>query len=152
VFNNRAIARKRATLDLILHIESDGDLLKARNDFITLKKGHERSNVWGTEDKSDTDQAKTARTVLNINELVAVSIREKVIDEKVFRRWFNRAFISDYQSMTGYIEEVRKYKKNPAIFKELEEISKKWEADSTWYDNPSWLSRKWAALKKVTRA
>lgn len=152
ILANRTIARKRATLDLILHIESDGDLIDARNKMIDLKKSTNRSGVYGTEDKRDSDEAKAIRTTLNIDELVAVQIVEGVIDERVYRRWFNKAFIDDYKSMTGYIEAVREYKKNPNVFRELELLAKRWEDDVAWYQHPGWFRRKMNALKLAWRA
>lgn len=152
ILANRSIARKRATLDLILHIESDGDLIDARNKMIDLKKSKTRSGTWGTEDQRDSEEAKTIRTTLNINELVAVQIAEGVIDERVYRKWFNKAFIDDYKSMTGYIEAVREYKRNPAVFGELEKLARRWDDDKEWYNNPNWLSRKLSAAKIVWRA
>lgn len=152
ITTNRAIARKRATLDLIMHIESDGDLIRARNAFIGLKGGSQRSAHWGQEAQKDTEEAKDIRTVLNVNELIAVSIREGVIDERVFRRWFNGAYIDDWQSMTGYLTEVRRYKGNPNIFCEFEALARKWEDDKGWNSPPGWFGRKWGALQRVIRA
>lgn len=152
ILANRTIARKRATLDLILHIESDGDLIDARNQMIDLKNSDNKSSVWGTEDKRDSDEAKAIRTALNINELVAVQIHEGVIDERVYRKWFNKAFIDDYKAMSGYIEAVREYKKNPCVFRELELLARRWESDPDWYNHPGWFLRKWNALRLVWRA
>lgn len=152
VTSSRAVARKRAALDLILHIESDGDLIVARNRFIDIIRSDTKSEVYGREDKRGSDETKAIRTVLNINELVAVSIRENVIDERVWRKWFNRAFISDYEEMTGYIDEVRKSRDNPAIFEALEETALRWKADASWYTKPNWWIRKWRALRSVVQA
>ena len=139
-------------MDLILHIESDGDLIEARNEFINLKNSTTRSGHWGTHAEKDRPEAKTIRTVLNIHELVAVSINEGVIDERVFRCWFNKAFIDDYKSMSGYIDAVREYKKNPKIFKEFETIASRWDDDRTWYDSPGFWARKRKAFTKFIRA
>ena len=152
LITNRGIARRRATLDLILHIESDGDLIKSRNAFTDIKRSDVRSTAYGHQDQRASEEAGHIRTVLNINELVAVSIQEGVIDETVFRRWFNSAFIDDYKSMTGYIEETRKWR-NPHVFKELEALAKHWEqTNATWYAGPSWFRRKWTAALKLLRA
>jgi len=152
ILTNRNIARRRGTLDLILHIESDGELIEARNEFINLKKSEKRSANWGTEAQRESPEAKNIRTTLNINELVAVSIKEGVIDETVFRRWLNGAYIDDWKSMTGYIKEVRKYKDNPKIYIELEELAERWEDDKSWNSPPSWIKRKFSALAKVHKS
>jgi hypothetical protein len=150
--SNRGIARRRATLDLVLHIESDGDLIEARNKFTEIKKSDVRSSTYGKEAQRTSIEAEAIRTILNINELVAVSIQEGVIDERVFRSWFNGAFIDDYKSMTGYIEETRKWR-SQYVFTQLEALATRWEAtNADWYAGPNLVFRKWGALKKVWRA
>lgn len=148
LLSNRSIARRRATLDLILHIESDGDLIQARKEFIKIKKSAVRSSEYGKEDRRDSDEANYIKTILNINELVAVSIKEGVISERVFRTWFNGAFIDDYNQMTGYITETRQWKKSDKIFVEIEALAKRWEStNDQWYAKPGWFKRKWQALR-----
>lgn len=147
------MAQRRATLDLILHIESDGDLINARNEFTKIKKSNFRSSQHGKEENRDTDEASHIKTVLNINELVAVSIKEGVISERVFRTWFNGAFIDDYKQMTGYINEIRQWKKSDKIFQELELLAKRWEStNDQWYAKPGWIARKYHAFAIFLRA
>ncbi|APG63248.1 hypothetical protein LPB140_11130 [Sphingorhabdus lutea] len=152
IYSNRKMAKRRGTLDLIMHIESDGDLIAARKEFIKLKKGEFNSAKWGKEDEKDSEEANNIRTTLNVNELVAVSIKEGVIDEMVFRRWFNGAYIDDYQTMTGYLNEVRNYKNNPKIFCEFEALAKKWQDDKDWDGKPNWMTRKWKAICNIFAA
>ncbi len=149
---NRAVSRRRGTLDILLHIESDQDLLTARQAFTTLVAGTEKLDKHGNDENRTSEAAKSIRTVLNVHELVAVSIQEGVIDEAVFRRWFNRTYIDDYKATEGYIRNVRAARKNPAIFKEFECLAKRWESDESWYNPPGWYSRKWSAAKSVFKA
>lgn len=152
LISNRTIARKRATLDLIMHIESDKELIDARQHFIEIKKSAMRSSTYGTEDQRACPEAETIRKILNINELTAVSIQEGVISESVFRRWFNSAFIDDYKTMTGYIEATRRWK-NAHVFEELESLATRWEkTNAEWYAGPSLFNRKIRAMSEVWRA
>jgi hypothetical protein len=117
IFVNRRMARRRGTLDLILHIESDKDLLAARQKFTLMVAGDQKLDGYGLDEKRASDEAMAIRTVLNVHELVAVSIQEGVICEKVFRRWFNQAYINDHKATEGYIRNVRTARKGPGIFK-----------------------------------
>jgi hypothetical protein len=51
--------------------------------------------------------------VLNLHELTAVTIEEGVINERIYRRWFNNTFIKDYEATEAYIIEARKTYDNP---------------------------------------
>jgi hypothetical protein len=152
LFANRAIARRRATLDLIFHIQKDNDLIEARKTFVEVQKGTIKPGHYGTDEQRTSKQALAIRTVLNIHELTAVSIEEGVIEERVFRKWFNKTYFDDFETMRDFINAVRAHRNNNAIFKEFEAVAKKWKTDTAFYNNPSWLGRKWRALMAVRRA
>ena len=151
IADGRKTAKRRGTLDLILHQESDRELVEARVEFNKIKAGEIRPSTYGKPDKRGTPQAETIRKVLNIHELTAVAIQEGVIDECVYRRWFNNTFISDYETTKDYIVEMRKTFDNPKGFCEFEQTALRWKEDTTW-GRPSWWARKWGALKKLWRA
>ena len=131
VKSNRTIARKRATLDLIMTVESDRDLVEARRKFLEIKRSETRPGAYVRTNGGDNEEFKTIRTVLNINELVAVSIREGVIDERVFRRWFNSAYVEDYNYMRDFIDAVQSTNNNN-VYKEFKETAKRWKDDENW--------------------
>lgn len=148
----RRTAKRRGTLDLILHQESDGELIEARTRFNAIKAGDIKPSTYGKPDKKTTEQAETLRKVLNIHELTAVAIQEGVIDECVYRRWFNATFVADYEVTKDYIAEMRNTWNNPCGFKEFEETALRWKADKTWGAPPSWWRRKFAAAKGLWKA
>ncbi len=74
------------------------------------------------------------------------------MDERVYRRWFNRGFIRDYEDMTGYIDEVRTKHGNRALFKEFEGVAKSWREDITYYAPPGFFARKWRAILAFWKA
>ena len=149
---HRQTARRRATLDLILHHESDGDLIEARKAFNKLKAGTTKLEVYAGSDKRGDSDFENIRKVLNIHELTAVAIEEGVIDERVFRRWFNSTVISDYQATREFVKAARQTYNNPNGFCEFERLAKRWREDESWRPQPSWISRKAAALMRVFSA
>lgn len=152
IYSGRNIARRRGTLDLILHIQSDKELIDAREKFIDLKAASTKMETFGHEAQRKSDEAKTIRKVLNIHELTAVAIQEGVIDERVFRRWFNKAYIDDFRACEQYVTAVRNSRGNQAILKEFEILATRWRNDEHFYDPPIWLKRKWWALVRFWRA
>jgi hypothetical protein len=148
----RRTAKRRGTMDLILHQESDKELVEERQKFNKIKAGNIRLSSYGKPDKKASEEAQTLRKVLNIHELTAVAIGEGVIDECVYRRWFNGTYISDYQATKGYITEARRTHANPKAFSEFEKAALRWEEDVSWNANPGWWGRKVKALRSLWRA
>lgn len=148
----RANARKRNTLDLILHQESDKELIDSRIKFNDIKAGDIRLGTYGTPDRKNSDEAQTIRKVLNLHELTAVAIQEGVIDERVYRRWFNSTYISDHEVTKGYIVAARVTYANPCAFVEFERAATRWKDDPNWNAAPGFCTRKWIALTKVLTA
>jgi hypothetical protein len=139
-------------MDLILHQESDRDLIEARGKFNVLKAGDVKLKTFAKPESRNSDEAQTIRKILNLHELTAVAIEEGVIDERVYRRWFNTTFIKDYEATEAYIVDARKTYDNPKAFCEFERAAQRWKADVAWYDHPSWLNRKLEAIGRLRRA
>jgi hypothetical protein len=148
----RINSRKRNTLDLILHQESDRELIEARQAFNEIKAGDIRAATYGRSDQKNTPQAQVIRKILNLHELTAVAINEGVIDEAVYRRWFNKTYIDDYDAMRGYIEQARITYQNPHAFKEFQHLALEWQSDTSWYADQGWFARKIKGLKLAWRA
>ena len=108
--------------------------------------------TFATSAKRGSDEFEHIRTVLNLHELTAVAIQEGVIDESVYRRWFNGTYIADYEATKAFILEARKTYQNQHVFLEFERAALRWQADISWYAQPGWTARKWAALQRVRRA
>lgn len=148
----RKTAKRRGTLDLILHQQSDSELITERENFNAIKNGETKPSLYGKPDKKGTEQAETLRKVLNIHELTSVAIQEGVIDECVYRRWFNATFIADYDVTKDYIGEIRKTYSNPKAFLEFEKTALRWKADVMWDAPPGWWGRKLRACRNVFKA
>lgn len=150
--DSRRTARRRGTLDLILHQQSDAELVKSRAEFNKIKVGVERPSFYGKPGQEASAQFETIRKVLNIHELTAVAINEGVIDELVYRRWFNTTIINDREAMKDFIVEVRRTHSSPGAFCEFEKLAKRWRDDPNWNAAPGWFARKFQAASKLWRA
>ena len=134
-------------MDLILHQESDRELIDARTKFNELKAGTVKLKTFGEEANKNSDEAQTLRKVLNLHELTSVAIGEGVIDECVYRRWFNSTFIKDFEAAEAYIVAARKTYDNPNAFIEFETMAKRWKSDKAWPKTPNWFQRKWHGFR-----
>lgn len=152
ILDNRKIARRRGTMDLILHQESDRELVEARVAFNKIKAGPIRPSLYGQADRKNEPEAQIIRRVLNVHEMTAVAIREHVIDERVYRSWFNGTYLSDYEAMKDYIVEARKTYENPRAFCEYEALALRWREDRLWGAPPGFVRRKWRAICRIATA
>lgn len=150
--DTRATARRRGTLDLILHQQSDRELIEAREGFTKLKSGTTKISSFGTHEKRNSPEAQSLKKVLNLHELTAVAIQEGVIDECVYRRWFNGTYIDDYEATKDYIQAVRKSFGNQKVFSEFEQTALRWKTDKAWGAPPAWWKRKLSAFKDFLSA
>lgn len=152
ISDNRKLARRRGTMDLILHQESDRELVEARVEFNKIKAGEVRPSAYGKLERINDKEAQIIRRVLNVHELTAVAIQQGVIDECVYRTWFNTTFIKDYDAMKDYIREARISYSNPKAFSEFEATAVGWKEDTSWNAPPSWIKRKCKAVAKLLKA
>ena len=87
ILTQRAIARRRATLDLIVKIESDSDLIAARKKFIELAKAPGGLGVWAELEKEQSEEVQSIRLVLNEFELISIGIQRGILDYDFFKLW-----------------------------------------------------------------
>ncbi len=126
---HREIARKRATLDVILKSESDEYFERIYSVFTS-----EKNRKSGLEAllQAETDGEKTARTevdnFLNHYELIAISIEQNILDEQFYKDWMRSTYIRHYKESKKYIENVRK--KSPNVYIAFQKLAEKWSEHS----------------------
>lgn len=122
----RGIARKRATLDLLVQKEWDRAYIEARAEFIALRDASSGLAFWAAQEHRNSPQVTIIRNMLNDYELIAVGIREGILDEALYKRWFKTAFLKDMEAAAGFIDLIRKSAGTAAIFAEAEWLARKW--------------------------
>jgi hypothetical protein len=123
--------RRRATVDLVLHLKNDNELTQAKRDLLKL---HESDTTFATFlDNKDSLEHKNIMRVLNTHEFVACGIREKAYDEKLYKRMQCSVIIRDWDAFCGFVMEFRKSKQSGASER------------STFYQDFEWLATRWKA-------
>ena len=107
----------------------DEEYIEYKNKFNRLKRSDSNLIEWAAKDKIDTDEVNTIRVMLNDYELVALGIREGILDEELFRRWFQTPLINDWKCIKGFIMAIRDSENAPKVFHEFEWLAKKWGAE-----------------------
>ncbi|MEX2375766.1 MAG: DUF4760 domain-containing protein [Dehalococcoidia bacterium] len=125
----RNLAKKRATLDMLAQKEWDRDYIEARAEFIKLRDANSGLEFWADKEHKNSPQSNVIRNTLNDYELIAVGIKEGILDEDLYKRWFKTSFLKDMRMAKNYIAAIRQEAGTDAIFAEAEWLAQKWADD-----------------------
>lgn len=132
----QAIARRRATLDLIEKFESteryrqiNAAFRKARSSGVLARLG----------EPADDAESKLRRDVvdyLNHYELVAIGIKTRALDASFYRSWMRSALVRDWNAAVGFIQQERWRR---------DQTNARWIYHRSLYENFQALARQWSA-------
>lgn len=127
ITTQRGIARRRATLDLISGKQWDNDYIRARKEFNALRESSNGLEFWAAAEHSGTPQLETIRLILNDYELIAIGISEDIIDETLYKRWFESTLIRDFDAAFATIDTLRRRTKIDGLYVEFEALARRWK-------------------------
>lgn len=122
IITQRVVSRRIATLEYIARVESDEDLINARNKFIDLTSDDDQILKFADPAKYNTPEAHAIRLVLNEREQLAIGIQFGVLDKTYIRRYARGALVKDFRLAAPFIYRIRSSAKNPAIYHEFEDL------------------------------
>jgi hypothetical protein len=128
LINARALARKKATIDLIEKTESTQHYRDINAAFSAVRRGE------GFAELVDTPPSEALRRqindYLNHYELIALGIRRGVLDGGFYRAWMGKSFVRDWNEAVPWIEQERwrrqedgSWKYHPSVFEHYERIA-----------------------------
>ncbi|MFO7854483.1 MAG: DUF4760 domain-containing protein [Paracoccaceae bacterium] len=105
---NRAIARRRATLDLIERSESSDYYRRAAAAFSAVRRDPQGFEpLFAPTNPELQAQRRRVLDFLNHYELVAIGIRDGVLDEAFYRRWMRSVVIRDWAAAEAFVQHIR---------------------------------------------
>lgn len=133
ILRNVQVQREKATLDMIQKNESDDYYISILAAFQQAAK-HPAGIVdfmtsealQGEELKEREAQRRAANDFLNHYELVALSIRKKVLDEQFYKGWMRGTLLCHYEKAKPYIDE-RREKVGNEVYSDLVILVQKWK-------------------------
>lgn len=128
VLTQRAIARRRATLDYLSRGELDSDLIDAHRVFVRLAKDG-GLELWADESKQNEKEVQSIKTVLNDQELISIGIQRGIIDYKLYRMWNRTGVIRRWSYAEPFVKKLRERLNNDALYHEFEEMAR-WMKDT----------------------
>lgn len=124
VTSQRAITRRRSTLELIARAEADKDIIAARTKFIELARCNGGLEKYAEEDLEKEDETQKIRLVLNEFELVSIGIQRGVVDYKLYRLWFRAGVVRYWMFAEPFVKRLRQRTSNKALYHEFEEMAR----------------------------
>jgi hypothetical protein len=126
--SQREIARKRAAMDFFFKVEMDKTLLDAHKEFEkgtrSLKKhlddGHSLAAFDGNSDY------KSIRNYLNLHELMAVGIKQGVLDDHVCYFYWSGELYRAHNSCKSLIDYIQKKPGERNTYIQLISVSERW--------------------------
>ncbi|MEO1641561.1 MAG: DUF4760 domain-containing protein [Pseudomonadota bacterium] len=138
---NQAIARKRATLDLIERSESTDFYLSVYSTFrevLTSEGGFDAI----TDPKVPILQEQRRKVIafLNTYELIAIGIEDGILDEELYKKYMRGTVVRHWYGAKPFVEHLRRStndSKAPKAFVEFEGLATKWETAAERTDRKS---------------
>ena len=124
--HQREVARKRATLDMLVAREWDHHYPEIRTEYIKLRNADGGLEAWADHKYANSPQQMTINNILNEYELIATGIREDILDIELYARWFRGALLRDYASAMNYIRATRQRIRSDSAFSETEWLAVEW--------------------------
>ncbi|MBR0989999.1 DUF4760 domain-containing protein [Bradyrhizobium japonicum] len=125
----RTIARRRATIDFFLKTEADSSIVKLFQSF----DGHVEAVSKQIDDGKTlkeivkSDEYKTVHACLNIHELIAVGIDNKVFDEKVAYHYWSSALVGHCKDASKIIDFSRIDPDDLSAYIAMLDLNKRWK-------------------------
>ncbi len=66
------------------------------------------------------------RSILNYYEIMAIGIRDQILDEMICKRYMYGEFLRNWRSCKQIIEQIRTRANNDRIYREVENLAKRW--------------------------
>lgn len=126
IWHNGALAKKRALIDLILEQKADPQLVADIQRVYRLAEG---GNHLSSMVATDSEDRRSILNALNSQEFIAVGIRLRAFDEKVYKQMQCSNIIKLWTATSGFIHEIRRMDGKNTIFQDFECLALRWEAN-----------------------
>jgi hypothetical protein len=123
VLTQRAIARRRATLDHMQRIDMDKDMIAAQQIFIAQAKAEGGLAKWAESQHEASNEAAAIRLILNDFELVSVAIQFGIIDFNFYKLYCHGTVRRYWEAAAPYIHALRHRTGRKTLFYEFEMLA-----------------------------
>ena len=107
VITARAVARQRATLDLIEKTETSEVYNDIKATFLYYSRTEKLHELHDPQEGPDKDARDKVMTFLNHYELVSIGIRNNILDRKFYMEWMRGPMVDDWNRAADFIQRER---------------------------------------------
>ena len=129
IYHNLSTARRRATIDVVMHEKMNPTLVAARKKVLALHENGAEFIKFALKENAGSEETIAILAILNFREFVAAGIREKAFDEAMFKRIQFSVVTRDWKNCEGFVVELRKARNRPTLFQEYQWLAERWIAD-----------------------
>lgn len=127
IYNSSHQAKKRATVDLVLHESSNPEIISAKEH---VRKCHDTKTDFtklSCKENKDDPANGYIKIVLNNYEFFAAGIKEGAFDEEIYKRMKRSIIIRDWDAFAAYITELRSQTKRDKLYIEFQWLAERWK-------------------------
>ena len=122
VLSQRATTRRSHTMSHMNLVDTDKDMILARQTFIKEAQKPEGLTPWADPGKEHTAECQAIRLVLNDFELVSVGIQFGIIDYTFYKRYNYGTVIRYWYAAAPFVYSIRGQLKSNTVYHEFEEL------------------------------
>lgn len=126
ILENRSISKRQATLDHILMREWDKEYLQYYEKFSEIRR-HPTESFEYYAKNPNLEKVKFIKRILNDYEMIAVGIKNNILDEDIYKSWERYALLANFKAAKPYID-IRQ-KASPKAYVEFCDLAKSWNDD-----------------------
>ena len=124
---NGGNARRRATIDLVMHLRQNDALVQAKKKVLVLHEKNTQFFKFALMEHAGSEESNSVLEVLNSHEFVAVGIREGAFDEKIYKRMQWSVLVRDWDALETFVMEFRKSRNRKTLYQDFELLAKRWK-------------------------
>ena len=121
---NAETAKKRAIVDHIIKQREDKELRRIFQELYQLRIQRKKVSEY----VKDPEKLREVLYALDTLEFTAVGIRLGAFDESVYKELQCSKVIKTWDSVSGFVMELREEKQTPTIYQDLELLANRWKA------------------------
>ncbi|MEM6565848.1 MAG: DUF4760 domain-containing protein [Pseudomonadota bacterium] len=106
-YASKAMARKRATIDLIEKVESTPHYRELQSTFVHHREEGTLQCLNDPKNERDRKDRQDIQDFLNHYELVAIGIQTEILDKDIYVNWMGGPFVRDWNAATDFIQRER---------------------------------------------
>jgi hypothetical protein len=130
---HRAGAKMQKAVDILLKLRTDESFLSNQHKFREYASSADSkekfARIIDPKTEGDLDDKLAIQNFLNTYELICVSIRQQVIDEKICKDLIGDSLKRRWSDAKELIMEIRRLDENNTYFTELQFVAETWEND-----------------------